>query len=283
MTGAGTGPGRAGWAGSRSELVPRILSGLVMAGLAVSTAWLGGPVFGLFWLAAGIAVLWEWLGLVGAGARVASAAAGSACLAVTAALAAALHPGAALAVLAVGAAVVLMLAGGERGAVAALGVFYAGALALALPLLRGSTLDGLPAVLWLFAVVWGADTMAFVAGRTLGGPKLAPRVSPSKTWSGFACGVASGAVLGVLVAPPTACAGCLLAAGVAAGALSQAGDLFESALKRRFGAKDAGSLIPGHGGVMDRLDGFVAAAAFAAAVGLWRFGPAEAGAGVLRW
>ena len=125
--------------------------------------------------------------------------------------------------------------------------------------------------------------MAFFGGRAIGGPKLAPRLSPSKTWSGFAVGILSGAALGLLVAPRSNCPVCVALTGLAAGVLAQAGDLFESALKRRFGAKDAGSLIPGHGGVMDRLDGFIAASLFAAAVGLWRFGPTSAGAGLLQW
>ena len=160
---------------------------------------------------------------------------------------------------------------------------YAGVLVAASPLLRQSQPFGLLAILWLFAVVWGTDTMAFFGGRLIGGPKLAPRLSPSKTWSGFLVGTVSGALLGLLVAPRTDGATGVFAIGLLGGALAQAGDLFESALKRRFGAKDAGSLIPGHGGVMDRLDGFVATSLFAAILGLWRFGPAGAGSGLFRW
>ena len=273
----------AGRAGARAELLPRVLSAAVMAALALGTAWAGGPVFDLFWLAAAVAVLLEWQGLVGARRRLALGLLGCLVLGIVGVYGAGAQPAAALAVLALGAGAALPLADAGRRGITAVGILYAGVLALALPLLRHSDLDGFAAIAWLFAVVWGTDTMAFFGGRAIGGPKLAPRLSPSKTWSGFAVGVLSGAVLGLLVAPRSGCAACVLGAGLVAGALSQGGDLFESSLKRRFGAKDAGSLIPGHGGVMDRLDGFVAASVFAAAVGLWRFGPAGTGAGLLRW
>ena len=268
---------------ARAELLPRVLSASVMAALALGTAWAGGPVFDLFWLAAAVAVLLEWQGLVGAGRRLALGLLGCLVLGAAAVCGARAQVPEALAVLALGAALALPLADAGRRGVTAAGTLYAGALALALPLLRHSNLDGFAALAWLFAVVWGTDTMAFFGGRAIGGPRLAPRLSPSKTWSGFAVGVLSGAVLGLLVAPHSAHPAAVLVAGLVAGALSQGGDLFESSLKRRFGAKDAGSLIPGHGGVMDRLDGFVAASVFAAAVGLWRFGPTGTGAGLLRW
>jgi phosphatidate cytidylyltransferase len=142
---------------------------------------------------------------------------------------------------------------------------------------------GLIAVLWLFAVVWSTDIAAFYCGRAFGGPLLWPAISPKKTWSG-----ATGGTLAAIVA------GCAVvyAAGIAlhpAHALvalvvsiaSQAGDLFESAIKRRFHVKDASQLIPGHGGVMDRLDGFVAAATVALAIGGARGGGSATG--LLLW
>ena len=131
----------------------------------------------------------------------------------------------------------------------------------------------LRAILWLFAVVGGTDVMASFGGRLIGGPKLWPRVSAGKTWSGTIVGIVSGALLGLgvaMVAPvaPVA-AGPLLAVGLVGGAAAQAGDLLESSIKRRFGVKDSSNLIPGHGGVMDRVDGLVFAcfAAFLIALG----------------
>lgn len=270
---------RAGWA----ELLPRVLSAVVMAVVAVGTAWAGGPVFDLFWFLAAMAVLWEWHGLVGTPRRAAASVLGGVAVAVATVLAGRGYVGEAALALLTGSALTAAAADAHRRGMASGAPLYAGALALAVSLLRHSASDGFAVLIWLFAVVWGTDTMAFFGGRAIGGPKLAPRLSPSKTWSGFAVGVVSGALLGLLVAPRSGCPACVAAAGLVGGALAQAGDLFESSLKRRFGAKDAGSLIPGHGGVMDRLDGFIAASVFAAAVGLWRFGPVEVGAGLLKW
>ena len=267
----------------RSDLLPRLVSAIIMAAAAVATAWIGGHVFTLFWFLAALAVLWEWQGLVVGPRRGPAVAAGGVALAVAAFLAGAGLPVAAVALLGLGATVTAITGySGLRFAMAA-GLVYAGALAISLPILRQSTPDGLAIVLWLFAVVWGTDTMAYFGGRLIGGPKLARRLSPAKTWSGFLTGISCGAVLGLLVVPAKGCELCTLAAGLCGGALAQVGDLFESSLKRRYGVKDAGSLIPGHGGVMDRLDGFIAASIFAAAVGLWRFGPMGAGSGLLQW
>ena len=267
----------------RSELLSRLVSAVVMGAAALATAWTGGLVFTLFWYSAAFAVLWEWQGLVAGPRRGPAVAAGAAALAVAAFLAGAGEALAALALLGLGAMATAMIGyPGQRLAMAG-GLLYAGALAVALPILRQSTPDGLAIVLWLFAVVWGTDTMAYFGGRLIGGPKLARRLSPSKTWSGFLTGISCGAVLGLFVVPAKGCELCTLAAGLCGGALAQAGDLFESSMKRRYGVKDAGSLIPGHGGVMDRLDGFIAASVFAAAMGLCRFGPMAAGSGLLQW
>lgn len=270
-------------AAGRPELLPRAVSAVVMAALALGTAWAGGPVFDVFWCMAAMAVLWEWHGLVGLERRNPALILGGTALAAATLLAGRGEPGRACCALLLGAAITAMLADRGRRGIAAAGPLYAGAIALAVPLLRHSAVDGFAVLAWLFAVVWGTDTMAFFGGRAIGGPRLAPRLSPSKTWSGFAVGVVSGAILGLLVSPRSGCAACVFAAGLAGGGVAQLGDLFESSLKRRFGAKDAGSIIPGHGGLMDRLDGFVATSALAAAVGVWRFGPEAAGAGLLRW
>ena len=140
-------------------------------------------------------------------------------------------------------------------------------------------------ILWIFAVVWATDIAAFAVGRTLGGARLAPSVSPSKTWSGAIGGVAAAGCVGYLTArligntDPLALSLVSLALGIAV----VLGDLGESGLKRRFGAKDTGGLIPGHGGVMDRVDGLLAAAVLATAIGFIRRGSGTPAEGVLIW
>ena len=163
------------------------------------------------------------------------------------------------------AGVVAILAGPARRLWAFVGLIYAGALVVSVCALRDSPDVGLLAVAWLFAVVWGTDVFAYFGGRMIGGPKLWPRVSAGKTWSGTITGVLSGALLGLAVvhfggAGPTRSLPIFLASLVAA-ALAQVGDLGESMVKRRFGVKDSSQFIPGHGGVMDRLDGFIFASA----------------------
>ena len=137
----------------------------------------------------------------------------------------------------------------------------------------------------MFAVVWATDIAAYFVGRAVGGPKLAPRLSPNKTWSGSIGGLA-GAVLAAVLVVHFGGVGGMPAAIVVAMALStvaQIGDLAESAIKRRFGVKDASSLIPGHGGLMDRLDGFVAAAVLACLIGLAHGGMDAPARGLLIW
>jgi phosphatidate cytidylyltransferase len=133
---------------------------------------------------------------------------------------------------------------------------------MAFVILRGETHAGMLTLMWLLVVVWAADICAYFAGRLIGGPKLAPRISPKKTWAGLWGAVvgaaAAGLVMGYWIGSPR-----FLVLGVLGGVLAiieQLGDLFESALKRHYGVKDSGRLIPGHGGVLDRVDGLVAAA-----------------------
>ena len=137
-------------------------------------------------------------------------------------------------------------------------------------MLRSDGEDGFLAVIFLFVVVWTTDIAAYFIGRAAGGPKLLPQVSPNKTWSGAIGGTLAAVVVALALAKTAAFAG-LFAIAMLAIVLSvsaQAGDMFESFLKRRFGAKDSGHLIPGHGGLMDRLDGFVTASVVAALIGL---------------
>lgn len=165
------------------------------------------------------------------------------------------------------------------------GFVYAAAVVIAPVVLRDDPSWGLAALLWLYAVVWGSDVMAYVVGRSVGGPKLWPRVSPGKTWSGLIGGtlgaVALASVVGAAFSVPDL--GAVAGLGFVVALASQGGDLLESAIKRRFGAKDTSHVIPGHGGVMDRIDGFVIAGTLAAVVGVARAGFGHAGEGLLLW
>lgn len=259
-----------------------------MIALALASAWYGGHFFTLLWLAAAVAINWEWQCLVGGPLVFLRFLAGSAALAAAAPFAMRGEPEYALLALAAGAAAAAFLA--SRGAASAglrlwsgAGVLYAGALVFSVGVLRASLFHGFVAIIWLFAVVWATDIMAYFGGRLIGGPKLWPRVSPSKTWSGFFCGVASGALCGLALAPSSSTVPVVAGLSLAAAIVSQGGDLFESAAKRHFGVKDASALIPGHGGVMDRLDGFTAAALFALVVGVSHVGWVSAATGLFHW
>ena len=251
------------------DLWPRVAAAVAMGTVAVAATWIGGFLFAAFWWLASIVVLWEWQRLVG-GERliVARVVAGAVALALAALWA--LHDSIAgvVAALILGAAAVGWIAGGRQGIWAAAGVLYAGALVASVGLLRVSPSFGMASILWLFAVVWGADIAAYFAGRLIGGPRLWPRVSPGKTWAGAIVGAFAGAVLGLMLAAWTNRLAALFWLGLATAIVSELGDLFESALKRRFGVKDSSGLIPGHGGLMDRLDAFTSASFFAAVVAI---------------
>jgi phosphatidate cytidylyltransferase len=267
------------------ELCLRVGSALVLVPLAVGSAYLGGPLFLAVWTLAAAMILWEWTALVGEPGREPIVAAGAGAFSGAAALFGLSWPGAALSILALGAIAVGGLAGSARRAWMLAGGVYAGAMLGAPAVLRSDAELGLLAVLLLFGVVWTTDIMAYFVGRALAGPKLWPAISPKKTWSGAIGGALAGTAVGYamlalagldrLPALALVCAVLAIAA--------QAGDLLESALKRRFGAKNASELIPGHGGLMDRLDGFVAAALVATLLGLMRGGFDAPARGLLIW
>ena len=144
---------------------------------------------------------------------------------------------------------------------------------------------GALAIVWLMAVIWAADSLAYFAGRTIGGPKLAPVLSPKKTWAGLGGAIAGGILASLAIALVAGLTSFVVLAflGGLLAAVGQAGDLFKSALKRFYGVKDAGRLIPGHGGVLDRVDGLVAAAMAAAVIGALHSGYPAAGSGLLNW
>ena len=251
------------------DLWPRVAAAVAMGSVALAATWIGGFLFAAFWWLASIVVLWEWQRLVG-GERLIVARVGAGAVALALAALSALHDSIAgvVAALILGAAAVGWIAGGRQGIWAAAGVLYAGALVASVALLRVSPSFGMASILWLFAVVWGADIAAYFAGRLIGGPRLWPRVSPGKTWAGAIVGAFTGAVLGLMLAAWTNRLAALFWLGLATAIVSELGDLFESALKRRFGVKDSSGLIPGHGGLMDRLDAFTSASFFAAVVAI---------------
>lgn len=165
------------------------------------------------------------------------------------------------------------------------GIVYAAAMFIAPVLLRDDPAFGLLSIVLLFAIVWSTDIFGYFGGRSLGGPKLMPAVSPKKTWSGAICGTFGAMIVAVLVAKSFGSFNTIAIAAVALllSVCGQAGDLFESFVKRKFNVKDSSQLIPGHGGAMDRLDGFWAAAVVGCLIGLARGGFDAPARGLLVW
>jgi phosphatidate cytidylyltransferase len=277
-------PSRAGTLRGR-ELALRVCSALLLVPLAIGTAYLGGWPFALLWGAAAIGVLWEWSSLVARNEQLSVLLAGGASLALAVVLVATGHALPALVVVAMGTLGAASLTLAERRLRVAGGIPYAGALAMGPIILRSDGEQGFLAVLFLFAVVWTTDIGAYFVGRALGGPKLVPWISPNKTWAGAIGGLLASVLVALVVAKMAALTSLFVLAMVAVvlSVLAQAGDLFESFLKRRFDAKDSSHLIPGHGGLMDRLDGFVTASVAAAVIGLARGGFEAPGRGLLVW
>jgi len=265
------------------NLLLRIVAALVLAPLAIATAYAGG------WLWAGLVTLTsvglylEWLMVVNAAREIRVAASGSVALAIAGWYLAEDHLQVVLAVLALGLVAVALLSG-ERRRWTTAGFLYAAAAEIASILVRRDEPDGLIALIFVLLVVWGTDIGGYFAGRGIGGPKLWPRVSPKKTWAGaiggFAVSLAIAfgfAAFGVGQALP------LLVLAAVLSTASQLGDLLESAVKRRFGVKDSSHIIPVHGGLMDRLDGYVAAIVLAAVLGILRGGMDGVGRALMVW
>jgi phosphatidate cytidylyltransferase len=229
-----------------SNLVLRIASAIVLAPIAVAAVYAGGWPFAIFWAVAAAAVLWEWSTMVGQDRS---------------------------------------LSDGKRSVWLVAGAGYAAVVFAAPLVLRLDTQLGLFAIVFLFAIVWTTDIAGYFAGRAVGGPKLAPAISPKKTWSGTIGGTCGAILVAVLAARWAGTFNLAAVAGIALllSVVSQIGDLFESAMKRHFGVKDSSRLIPGHGGVMDRLDGFWAAVLLSAVIGLVRGGLDAPARGLLVW
>ena len=271
----------------------RVASAAVLAPAVLVLTYIGGwPFLALCFLGA-VGILYEWTLLVARRPAPGILIPGTIAIVAAALLAGVAMPNAALIAIAMGAAAAALSsakasddASGFRAAGwAAGGVIYAGAALLGPALLRRDPQWGLTALLLLFATVWATDIFAFFCGRVLGGPLLWPRVSPKKTWSGAIGGLAGGVAAGLGVAYTVGVGklGIIGAMALLLSVLAQAGDLLESAIKRRFGAKDSGAFIPGHGGLMDRLDGFLVAAFFALVIGALRYGTAAPATGLLVW
>jgi phosphatidate cytidylyltransferase len=249
-----------------NNLKLRLASGFALAGIAFGLTYAGPLAFALLVLACALVISWEWGRLVRGTAFDLGFYIHAAAVVIAIVLAAAGYAALGVAVLAIAAIILVPLYVGRGARLSALGVFYSGLPSVALLWLRSDEPYGFLAVLLLFAIVWSADTAAYASGRTIGGPKLWPSVSPKKTWAGLIGALAAGAAAGALFAlivgdlPPLH----LAFVGLALSFVAQAGDLAESALKRLFGLKDASDLIPGHGGFMDRLDSIVAASVAAA-------------------
>jgi phosphatidate cytidylyltransferase len=268
-----------------SNLQLRIVSGVFLAVAVLGLTWLGGWPFRLLAALIGALIFHEWTNVSGLMKRD-TPLFGAAWVLVAIALVALVAgvDGPLMLGLAVAPALFVLAISVVRplGGLAALGMVYAVLPAISLALLRGGEHSGLIAMLYLFAVVWATDILAYFVGRAIGGPKLAPSISPGKTWSGAVGGAVAAVVAGLLVAiaagHPSPVVMGLLALPLSI--LSQAGDLFESGFKRRYGAKDSGNLIPGHGGVMDRVDGLVAAALALYLAGWALAGPVAPSAGL---
>ncbi len=271
-------------AGSTSRnLLMRVLAAAVLVPLALACAYVGGSLWTALVTLALIGLYIEWLTVVGAAHEVRVVATGVVALALTGVCLSLGHLDLSLLLSAVGLVGVALLSRQRRGWTAA-GFLYAGAAQFAAVLLRADREMGFAALIFVLMVCWATDIGGYFAGRGIGGPKLWPRVSPNKTWAGAVGGfagslvVAGGfAALGIgRVLPLLLLGGVLSVAG-------QLGDLFESAVKRRFGVKDSSHLIPGHGGLMDRLDSVVAAIVLAAIFGFLRHGVDGIGRGLMVW
>jgi len=270
-------------------LLKRAISAALMLPPVLAAIWYGGWPFTVLLAVAALVMAYEWARMVGQGDR---------------------WPGL-FALVAAGTAggIVLLAAGADwRWPLAAVAAAWLCSMALsakkdlsrrwsalivphiALPLfalwlLRADQAHGLAATLWVFAIVWATDTAAYFAGRAIGGPKLAPRFSPKKTWAGLIGGAIAAGLTGLAVALVLGNTSTLVLIGLGAvlAVIAQAGDIVESAAKRYFGVKDSGALIPGHGGLLDRVDGLVTAAVAAFLVGAVHTGVWDAAKGLLIW
>jgi phosphatidate cytidylyltransferase len=268
----------------KPEIVLRVASAVVLAALALGATILSPWTFLLLVVVGGGLVAWEWGRLTRGNGFDGTALITAVSAAAVAILVSVGRADLALFVLAASATAVGVTAY-QSGQVSwpLAGLAYAALPAASLMWLRSDPSLGAAAVLYLFAVAWTTDTASYIAGRLIGGPKLAPRISPRKTWSGFIVGALAPALVGIAFAAAldSTSATRLALVSVALALACQMGDLVESWVKRRFGAKDTSQLIPGHGGLLDRIDGLLFAAVLAALIALRN--PASPGHALLIW
>ena len=265
------------------NLTMRIAVAAVLIPLAVAIAYAGGWLWAALVTLAAVGLFWEWLAIVGLAGVTRATAPGVAALVISGVCLAAGRLDAALVVLGVGFVTVAAIVP-ERRNWAVAGFFYAAAAEIASVLVRLDPVKGFVALMFVLLIVWVTDSGGYFAGRGIGGPKLWPRVSPKKTWAGAIGGLAASLVVAAgFAALDLGRIGPLLLLSAILSVVSQLGDLFESAVKRRFGVKDSSHIIPGHGGLMDRLDGFVAAVVVAAIFGFLRAGADGVGRGLMVW
>jgi phosphatidate cytidylyltransferase len=268
--------------GSRN-LILRVIAALVLAPVAIAIAWLGGWLWTTLVTLAAIGLYVEWLMIVGMARETRVVTSGAVALGISGLCLAAGRIDASVLALALGLAAVALLSPQRRSWIAT-GFCYAAAAQIASVLVRLDQTSGFVALILVLLVVWATDIGGYFAGRGIGGPKLWPRVSPRKTWAGAVGGFAASLVVAAgFAVVGLGKTGPLLLLGAVLSIASQLGDLFESAVKRRFGVKDSSHIIPGHGGLMDRLDGFVAAVVVAAIFGFLRGGVDGVGRGLMVW
>jgi len=247
----------------KSDLAMRSLIGALLAVVAVGVLWAGGVVLWILLTLIACVALIEWAGLV----RAHRARLGIGLLVLLVGMSYALPmlwgtDRATLALLLIGAMAMAMF---PKAATTALGVGYIGTAAISILFLRAQPL-GFALALWALAIVWATDIGAYFAGRAIGGPRLAPKISPNKTWAGLIGGMVVAGIAGALIAKlghlpaPTLWLAPLLAV------VAQIGDLIESGMKRHVGVKDSGKILPGHGGLLDRIDGMLPVAIVVAAL-----------------
>jgi phosphatidate cytidylyltransferase len=265
------------------NLLMRVVAALVLAPLAIAVAYAGSWwwIVPVTLLAIGLFV--EWLTVVGSAREKRVIAAGVVALTVAGLCLGFARVELALVALGLGAAATALLSSRQRGWTSG-GFLYAGAAQMASVVVRLDSATGFVALVFVMLIVWVTDIGGYFAGRGIGGAKLWPRVSPNKTWAGAIGGFGASLVIALgFAALDLGQAWPLLMLAAVLSVVAQLGDLFESAVKRRFGVKDSSHIIPGHGGLMDRLDGFVAAIVLASIFGLLRGGVDGVGRGLMVW